>query len=96
MKHLIEFFTPIMLRKESYEPILDFCGCRWEMVSQSLQTLSQAAGPVVVLHPHLPTVQVNEYPLFRSPAMPEVMAQGICFIRQYLPERDAKLCPRTA
>ena len=96
VKHLVEFFTPIMLRKESYEPILDFRGCRWEMVSQSLQTLPQAVGPVVILHLHPPTVQVNEYPLFRSPAMPEVMAQGFCFIRQYLPERNAKLCPRTA
>ena len=32
MKHLVEFLASVMLRKESYEPVLDSVGaCRWKM-----------------------------------------------------------------
>ena len=90
VKCFVEFLAPIMLRKESYEPVLDSVGaCRWEMVCQGIQALPQAAGPVVIFHPYSPIVQINDRPLFRSPAMTKVMAQGLRFICKYPPEWSA-------
>ena len=81
-----------MLREESYEPILNSVGaCRWKMVCQGVQALPQDAGPVVILHPYPPIVQVNDHPLLRGSAMTKVMDQGICFIRKRPPERSAAL-----
>lgn len=90
VKRLVEFLTSVMLRKESYEPVLDSVGaCRWKMVCQGIQALPQAAGPVVIFHPYSPIVQINDRPLFRSPAMTKVMAQGLRFICKYPPEWSA-------
>ena len=92
VKHSVEFLTSVMLREESYEPILNSVGaCRWKMVCQGIQALPQAAGPVVIFQPYSPIVQINDRPLFRSPAMTKVMDQGICFIRKRPPERSAAL-----
>lgn len=49
----------------------------------------QAAGPVVIFQPYSPIVQINDRPLFRSPAMTKVMAQGLRFICKYPPEWSA-------
>ena len=90
VKRLVEFLTSVMLRKESYEPVLDSVGaCRWKMVCQGIQALPQAAGPVVIFQPYSPIVQINDRPLFRSPAMTKVMAQGLRFICKYPPEWSA-------
>ena len=48
-----------------------------------------AAGPVVIFQPYSPIVQINDRPLFRSPAMTKVMAQGLRFICKYPPEWSA-------
>ena len=93
MKHLVEFLTSVMLRKESCEPVLDSVGaCRWKVTCQSIQTLLQAVGPLVILHPYPSIVQIDDYPLFCGPAMTKVMAQGLCFIRKRPSERSAALC----
>ena len=63
VKRLVEFLTSVMLRKESYEPVLDSVGaCRWKMVCQGIQALPQAAGPVVIFQPYSPIVQINDRP----------------------------------
>ena len=81
VKCFVEFLAPIMLRKESYEPVLDSVdACRWKMVCQGIQALPQAAGPMVIFHPNPPAVQIDGHPLFCDPAMTKVMAKSLRFI----------------